>query len=131
MKNKEFLIENGIDVDHGLELLGDMEMYDETLNDFLDESCERLPRLEKSKNECDLANYAIDAHAMKSDSKYLGFTKLAQLSLEHEMAGKEENTDFINQNYNALIEEANRIIKEEYDKENISVPYNIIEVKNG
>lgn len=25
----------------------------------------------------------------------------------------------------------NRIIKEEYDKENISVPYNIIEVKNG
>ena len=48
---------------------------------------------------------------MKSDSKYLGFTKLAQLSLEHEMAGKEENTDFINQNYNALIEEANRIIK--------------------
>lgn len=111
MKNKEFLIENGIDVDHGLELLGDMEMYDETLNDFLDESCERLPRLEKSKNECDLANYVIDAHAMKSDSKYLGFTKLAQLSLEHEMAGKEENTEFINQNYNALIEEANRIIK--------------------
>ena len=25
----------------------------------------------------------------------------------------------------------NRIIKEEYDKENISVPFNIIEVKNG
>ena len=111
MKTKEYLIENGIDVDHGLELLGDMEMYDETLNDFLDESNERLPRLEMSKNKCDLASYAIDAHAMKSDSKYLGFTKLAELSLEHEMAGKEGNADFINQNYNTLMEEANRIIK--------------------
>lgn len=111
MKDRSLLENNGINVEASLDILGDMEMYDETLNDFLDESCERLPRLEKSKNECDLANYAIDAHAMKSDSKYLGFTKLAQLSLEHEMAGKEENTDFINQNYNALIEEANRIIK--------------------
>lgn len=111
MNNVEFLKENGIDVDSSLELLGDIEMYNETLNDFLDESIERLPRLEESKNNNDLERYAIDSHAMKSDSKYLGFTKLAEISLEHEMAGKENNIDFINQNYGILITEANRIIE--------------------
>lgn len=110
MNNIEFLKNNGIDVDKGLELLGDIEMYNETLDDFLNESEERLPRISLSKTNGDLETYAIDSHAMKSDSKYLGFTKLAELSYEHEIAGKENNIDFINQNYNCLIEEANRII---------------------
>ncbi len=35
--NREFLEQNGIDVAHGLELLGDMDMYNETLSDFLEE----------------------------------------------------------------------------------------------
>ena len=44
MKNIDILKENGIDVDSSLELLGDIEMYDETLNDFLEVSLERMPR---------------------------------------------------------------------------------------
>lgn len=111
MKDVSLLKENGIDVDHAIELLGDMEMVDETLNDFLEESSERLPRLEKSFNEENMENYAIDAHAMKSDSKYLGFTKLAEMSYEHELAGKESNLEFIKGNYQSLIEEADRIIE--------------------
>ena len=111
MKDINLLKENGIDVDHAIELLGDMEMVDETLNDFLDESNERIPRLEKAFNEEDMENYAIDAHAMKSDSKYLGFTKLAEISYEHELAGKENNLEYIKNNYKILIEEANRIIE--------------------
>ena len=105
------LKENGIDVEHGVELLGDMEMYDETLGDFLDESETRLPNLEQYKNSGDMANYAILAHSMKSDSKYLGFTKLAELSFEHEMKSKENNIEYINENYGVLINEANRIIE--------------------
>ena len=110
MKDVNILKNAGIDVEHGLELLGDMEMYEETLNDFLDESADRLPRLENAKNSGDMANYAIDAHAMKSDSKYLGFTKLAELSLNHELEGKNNNTQYINEHYDELMEEANRII---------------------
>lgn len=111
MKDVNLLSSNGIDINAGLELLGDMEMYDETLADFLTESEERLPRLENAKNNCDMPNYAIDAHAMKSDSKYLGFTKLAELSYQHEMESKANNVDFVNEHYQELIEEANRIIK--------------------
>ena len=47
MKNIDILKENGIDVESSLELLGDIEMYDETLNDFLEVSLERMPRLDK------------------------------------------------------------------------------------
>ena len=108
--SKEFLISNDIDVDAGLELLGDMEMYDETLQGFLNETIERIPKMEEYKNSNDMKNYAILAHAMKSDSKYLGFKKLAELSLNHELKGKEDDSNYVKENYDELMAEANRII---------------------
>ena len=110
LKSVDYLKQNGIDVDHGLELLGDMEMYDETLEDFLAESETRLPKLEEYKNNSDMPNYAIQAHSMKSDSKYLGFTTLAEMSLEHEIKSKDNDINYVNSNYDNLIVEANRII---------------------
>ncbi len=111
LKTIEFLKQNGIDVEQGLELLGDMEMYDETLGDFLTESKTRLPKIEEYKNSADMANYAIQVHAMKSDSKYLGFTKLAEMSLNHEMKSKDNDINYVNENYQDLMTEANRVIK--------------------
>ena len=35
--DRSFLEENGIDVNAGLGLLGDMDMYNETMGDFLEE----------------------------------------------------------------------------------------------
>ena len=100
---------NGIDVDNGIELLGDIDMYNETLNDFLEEQKTRLPDIEKYKNNNDMENYAILVHAMKSDSKYLGFTKLAELSLEHQLRSQENDNNYVQAHYNELINEANRI----------------------
>ncbi len=110
MKNVELLKQNGIDVEVGLNLLGDMEMYDETLNDFLEESSTRLSKIAEYKQNGDMPNYAIEVHAMKSDSKYLGFSKLAEMSLDHEMKSKANDVTYINENYDTLIQEANRII---------------------
>ena len=47
---------------------------------------------------------------MKSDSKYLGFKKLAELSLEHELKGKDNDIKYIEDHYEELIDEVNRII---------------------
>lgn len=110
MKDINILKNNNINVDQALEILGDMEMYDETLNDFLDESKSRLPKIKEYKEIGDMENYAILVHAMKSDSKYLGFTKLAELSYNHEMKSKENDIDYVNTNYEELITEANRVI---------------------
>ena len=101
---------NGINVDAGLELLGDMEMYNETLNDFLSESETRIPNIINYYNAKDMPNYAILVHAQKSDSKYLGFTKLAELSYNHEMASKANNIEYVQNNIQELITESNRVV---------------------
>lgn len=105
------LTNNGIDINTGLELLGDMDMYNDTLRDFLSESDTRLPKINEYYENGDMPNYAILVHAMKSDSKYLGFTKLAELSYNHEMASKENNTAYVAANLAELMQEADRIIR--------------------
>ena len=109
LKNKDYLIKNKIDVNHGLELLGDMEMYDETLEEFYNNINDRIAKLNQYK-ENDLANYAIEAHALKSDAKYLGFTDLIELAYNHEMKSKENDFNYIKDNYDSLINEVNKII---------------------
>lgn len=111
MKDVNYLKNNGINVEQGLEILGDMEMYNDTLNDFLTESEERLPKIKNYKEDGDMHNYSILVHAMKSDAKYLGFKQLADLSYAHEMASKESNVDYVNNNFDNLIAEAERIIR--------------------
>ena len=110
--DETILLNNGVDVNHGLELLGDMDMYNETIGDFLTESETRIPNIINYYNAQDWVNYEILVHAQKSDSKYLGFTTLAEMSYNHEMAAKENpvNVDFIVNNINPLIDEANRIV---------------------
>ena len=104
------LTNNGVNIQKGLDLLGDMEMYNDTLRDFLEESKTRIPNIINYFNAGDMPNYAILVHAMKSDSKYLGFEALAQKSYDHEMASKENNVDFVKSNINDLLTEANRIL---------------------
>jgi hypothetical protein len=47
---------------------------------------------------------------MKSDSKYLGFKKLAELSLNHELEGKNNNIEYLENNYEELMTEVDRVI---------------------
>lgn len=110
VRNTDFLEANGIDLTRGLELLGDMETYEMTLEDFYEESKNRLEQLNNYKEKNDMQNYAILVHAMKSDSKYLGFTGLAELSFNHELASKENKIQYIDEHYNELTDEAARIM---------------------
>lgn len=106
MKNKEFLIKNGINVAKSLELFGDIEMYNETLIDFNNAIDEKLNNIKKFKELSDMPNYAILVHSLKSDSKYLGFDKLAELSYKHELESKANNLFFVCDKYDELMKEA-------------------------
>ncbi len=110
MKNKNLLIQNGVDVDKSLELFGDMSMYDESLGDFIAEIGNKLYKIGHFKEMGDMPNYAILTHSLKTDAKYFGFVKLAELSYAHELQSKENNVVFVNENYNSLMEEANKIV---------------------
>lgn len=111
MRDKNLLINNGINVDASLELFGDMATYDETLQEFLDSVDDKTLELHKYKENSDLANYAIYAHSLKSDAKYLGFTSLAEMSLNHEMAGKNNDANFIFNNFDSYMDEIKRVVK--------------------
>ena len=110
MKDVNLLINNGVDVNASLELFGDIDTYNETLEDFLTTVDEKIGNMTKYKEESDMKNYAILVHSLKSDARYLGFTKLAELSYNHEMQSKANNDIYVYDNYDELINETNRII---------------------
>ncbi len=110
MKDVNILIENGVDVNGSLEVLGDMETYDETVIDFLNEIDSKLNNLKESKGNNDLANFAIYAHSIKSDARYLGFTKLAEVAYEEELAGKENNLSRADASYEEMLNQVNLMV---------------------
>ncbi len=116
MKDVNLLVSNGVNIEKSLELFGDMQMYDSTLEVFLNDIGNRLDRIKKYKEISDMANYAIEVHALKSDSKYFGFDKLAELAYNHEMESKKNNMFYVVDHYDELVTEANRIVNlvEEY-----------------
>lgn len=110
MKDVNLLISNGVNVNKSLELFGDMETYNDTLHDFLSEVEGKLAKIKSFKEVADMANYAILVHSLKSDAKYFGFEKLAELAYNHEMESKANNMYYVTDHYDELMLEANRIV---------------------
>ena len=116
--NEEYLLKNGIDYNKGVELLGDLDTYKDTLSDWYKECHQKFEDMKLSKLKHDMPNYAIAVHALKSDSKYFGFDKLASMSYEHEMKSKANDQEYVDSNFSDLEREFIRttIIVEKYLK---------------
>lgn len=110
MKDVSILTSNGVNVEGSLELFGDISTYDETVADFLESVDNKLEDIKKYKEASDMSNYAILVHSLKSDAKYLGLTTLAEFALNHEMESKNNNINYVYNNYDALAAEANRMV---------------------
>ncbi len=109
MEKVDLLVNNNVDVKGSLEFWGDLNSYNENLLEFKNSLKEKLSNLEYYKNAQDCANYAILAHSMKSEAKYLGFKNEAEVFLAHELKGKEQDISFIENNYSNLVETVNKI----------------------
>ena len=110
MKDVNLLIENGANVKKALELFGDMETYDDTLSIFLSEVPDKLQKIKNYKEIGDMANYAIQVHSLKSDARYFGFEKLADIAYQHELESKANNMYYVTEHFDELMTEANRIV---------------------
>lgn len=97
-----YLKDNNVDLTKALEFLGDMEMYNMTVTDFLTEVEEKWQRINSYKNTSDMPNYAIEVHSLKSDAKYLGLMFLADIAYQHELKSKENDETFINNYFKEL-----------------------------
>ncbi len=126
MKDKNYLISQGVNVDKSLELFGDMETYNETLQTFLAEVPTKLKQLKQYKEISDMQNYAILVHSLKSDARYFGFDQLGELAYQHELKSKENDMYYVSYNFDTLMQEAERAIRiaETYLGREISVVAN-------
>ena len=109
-RNIDYLKENEVDIDKSLELLGDINTYNDLVKEFIGTIKDKINDLNRYKNQNDLANYAILVHSLKSDSRYLGFNRLADIALQHELKSKENDITYIQNNFNLLLNEVKKII---------------------
>ena len=109
MEKVDLLKNYGVDVNSSLEFWGDTSSYFDALKEFRDSLDDKIKDLEYYKDNEDFNNYGILAHSTKSEAKYLGFMKDAEVFLQHEMAGKESNKVFINNDFKTLKETGKRI----------------------
>ena len=108
--NEEYLKDMGVNLDDSLNYLGDMDTYHEIIMDFVNEISDKVNQLNNYKLNDDMENYAIIAHSIKSDARYLGFASLADIALQHETAGKQDDKSYVNENYNDFIDKINYFI---------------------
>ena len=109
--DRSYLEDNGVDVNHALELLGDMDMYNMTINDFMAEVESKWARINEYKNTNNMPDYSIEVHSLKSDCKYLGFMRLADIAYQHELKSKENDSNFINEHFDELTNEYNKVLE--------------------
>jgi signal transduction histidine kinase/DNA-binding response OmpR family regulator len=109
--DKEYLESNGVDVDHALELLGDMDMYNMTISDFVKDVESKWNKIVDYKNSGNMPDYAIEVHSLKSDCKYLGFMKLADIAYQHELKSKANDSEFVNSNFDLLESEYKKVLE--------------------
>ena len=106
---RNFLIQNGVDVDLGIENTMDFETYNELLLDFCDTFVEEVNKFNAFKINGDMINYEIIVHALKSNFRTFGFTSTGEMFYQHELASKQNDINYVNQHYDELIKEVNRV----------------------
>lgn len=123
MKDKNFLISRGVNIEKSLELFGDMETYNATLHDFLADVPEKLKKIQAYKETSDMANYAILVHSLKSDARYFGFNQLADVAYQHEMQSKANDMYYVAEHFPELLKLAEEAIRtaQEYLGEEVTV----------
>ena len=107
----EYLKNNGIDVDLGLSFIGDETSYKELLLEFKNGFINQMNEIRTLYENKDIENYGVKVHALKSNCKTFRIMTFANMAYEHEMAAKNGDINFINQNITNLFVKANELYK--------------------
>lgn len=110
MNDLEYLKSKNVEVDNALELWGDEESFKEALKEYQNSLPQKLSDLQLFLKSQDDENYAILVHSIKSESKYLGFMKQAEVFYEHELQAKEGNHEFLETHFTELRKTIHHII---------------------
>ena len=87
------------------------ELYKEVLQEFCVQMEEYFPQIEYYFQNENWSDYAVIAHAVKSNSRTIGATAFADLSFKHECAGKTGDVTFIHEGYAEYISLLKELVK--------------------
>ncbi|MDR2400772.1 MAG: response regulator [Deferribacteraceae bacterium] len=104
-KTNIFEIE-GVDVNRGLALIGDINVYLEVLKLFCEDAKKRLETLKAppENNEESIRNFVLHTHSLKSAAGSIGAMQTAEEAANLEAAGKSADFEIINTNLNSFTE---------------------------
>ena len=103
--NYEYLDEiKGISVDDGVNFCGRIDFFVKFLTTFATSIDDKAKEIETAFYSNDWELYTIKVHALKSTARIIGAKELSELARNLEQAGKEGNTDFINEKTQHLLE---------------------------
>ena len=108
-EKRNFLIQNGVNIDKGIENTMDEETYNELLIDFANTFPTDVNKFNEFKAKGDMYNYEIIVHALKSNCRTLGFLNTGEMFYQHELASKQNDINYVNEHYNELITEVKRV----------------------
>ena len=116
-----------LDKQVGIKHCGSEKLFNEVLLDFFKLIDKKADKIEEYYNDNNISDYTIEVHALKSVARMVGAEYLSELSLELEMAGKENNKELIDEKtpellgrYRAYKETLSYLDSPKEDKENVS-----------
>ena len=97
----------GINVTKCLEILGSIDLYNETIKDFMDNISSKVENMTTNINNNQLNEYSIDLLSLKSEARYLGFDELSKVIADIESFTIKKDLESVKANHPGLIKQAN------------------------
>lgn len=101
-----------LDVEKGIMYCGSEKAYLEILENCYEEGAEERAIIEKLFEDKDWKDYTIRVHAVKSTMKSIGANVLFEKAKALEMAGRNNDIDYIMKNHNDMLDEHCRVMNE-------------------
>ena len=94
----------GVDVDSGISKIdGNIKDYLDILEIFAEYGPEKADEIEAFAKDKDYEDYVIAVHSLKSVAANIGAHQLFTMAKVHEFAGKSDNLEFIDSNFEKLV----------------------------
>ena len=98
------LVIGDLDTDSALSLLGSKDLYMKVLKDYYSVIDKKAELIKNLFDSMDWVNYTVEVHALKSASRQIGANELADMAMELERAGHENDIDYINDNTRSALD---------------------------
>ena len=120
-----WLEEIGIDVEKGLEYTRHIDKYIELTHKYYKSYENNYNSLQDSYSSKDWRNYCITAHSLKSNSRMIGISSLADKFEKLEHASKSEDVGAIDSMHDTVLNEWSKLVRslskiEDYSEDNIA-----------